>query len=640
MLDAVNSNSDELAKLSQDKNKIEPSVHIERKLEGEFIESSENQTNIAIEKVVSSIEDKVAADAEKEEQKELSPAMDYNSLSMKEVVQEIKNLLKNEKIQTIKSNVESLRKSFDNKFSALIAQKKADFLADGGESIDFHYSDPLKIEFNEIIKDYRSKKDRYYSDLELQLKENLEKRVTIIDKLKELIEKADAKTMHKEFKELQDIWKNIGPVPRTKYNNTWRNYHHHVERFYDLLHMNNDLRELDFKHNLEKKIKIVEEAFQLSLLEDVSNSFKRLQELHKAWKEDVGPVSREFREEIWQKFSEATKIIHDKRDKYFNQQRSNYQDNIHKKLDIIKSLENFDFSQNKTHLDWQKSIKEFELKREVFFTIGKVPRNNSQKIWDQLKDVTRKFNHAKNLFYKDLNSIQHKNLEKKQALLELAKSLKDSDDFKNATGQMKKIQADWKVIGHVPRKYSDKIWKEFKEACNHYFDRIHQIQDNGTSEQIEAFETKKEFLSQIIGVIGNSEITLEEVKAYIKTWKNIGKVPRKDKQIEIDFNDTIEKLFGQLNIRGEELKMLKYKMQIDLMVSSNNTRKIESEIIFLRKRIDEITKGIQQLETNINFIANASEDNPLVQNVRESISEQMNNLKVWKIKLTYVRSVN
>jgi hypothetical protein len=640
MLDAVNSNSDELAKLSQDKNKIEPSVHIERKLEGEYIESSENQTNIAIEKVVSSIEDKVAADAEKEEQKELSPAMDYNSLSMKEVVQEIKNLLKNEKIQTIKSNVESLRKSFDNKFSALIAQKKADFLADGGESIDFHYSDPLKIEFNEIIKDYRSKKDRYYSDLELQLKENLEKRVTIIDKLKELIEKADAKTMHKEFKELQDIWKNIGPVPRTKYNNTWRNYHHHVERFYDLLHMNNDLRELDFKHNLEKKIKIVEEAFQLSLLEDVSNSFKRLQELHKAWKEDVGPVSREFREEIWQKFSEATKIIHDKRDKYFNQQRSNYQDNIHKKLDIIKSLENFDFSQNKTHLDWQKSIKEFELKREVFFTIGKVPRNKSQKIWDQLKDVTRKFNHAKNLFYKDLNSIQHKNLEKKQALLELAKSLKDSDDFKNATGQMKKIQADWKVIGHVPRKYSDKIWKEFKEACNHYFDRIHQIQDNGTSEQIEAFETKKEFLSQIIGVIGNSEITLEEVKAYIKTWKNIGKVPRKDKQIEIDFNDTIEKLFGQLNIRGEELKMLKYKMQIDLMVSSNNTRKIESEIIFLRKRIDEITKGIQQLETNINFIANASEDNPLVQNVRESISEQMNNLKVWKIKLTYVRSVN
>ena len=640
MLDAVNSNSDELAKLSQDKNKIEPSVHIERKLEGEFIESSENQTNIAIEKVVSSIEDKVAADAEKEEQKELSPAMDYNSLSMKEVVQEIKNLLKNEKIQTIKSNVESLRKSFDNKFSALIAQKKVDFLADGGESIDFHYSDPLKIEFNEIIKDYRSKKDRYYSDLELQLKENLEKRVTIIDKLKELIEKADAKTMHKEFKELQDIWKNIGPVPRTKYNNTWRNYHHHVERFYDLLHMNNDLRELDFKHNLEKKIKIVEEAFQLSLLEDVTNSFKRLQELHKAWKEDVGPVSREFREEIWQKFSEATKIIHDKRDKYFNQQRSNYQDNIHKKLDIIKSLENFDFSQNKTHLDWQKSIKEFELKREVFFTIGKVPRNNSQKIWDQLKDVTRKFNHAKNLFYKDLNSIQHKNLEKKQALLELAKSLKDSDDFKNATGQMKKIQADWKVIGHVPRKYSDKIWKEFKEACNHYFDRIHQIQDNGTSEQIEAFETKKEFLSQIIGVIGNSEITLEEVKAYIKTWKNIGKVPRKDKQIEIDFNDTIEKLFGQLNIRGEELKMLKYKMQIDLMVSSNNTRKIESEIIFLRKRIDEITKGIQQLETNINFIANASEDNPLVQNVRESISEQMNNLKVWKIKLTYVRSVN
>jgi len=640
MLDAVNNNSEEIEKSTEDQKQTDSSTKIEAKEVEKNTENTSDETTAALEKVVSSIEDKVAADAEKVEEKEVVPTIDYASLSMEDIVKEIKNLVKDEKIQAIKTSVESLRKSFDTKFSELLASKKAAFLAEGGESIDFHFSSPVKVEFNEIINDYRTKRNKHYSELESQLKENLDKRVATIEALKEIIEKADSKTMHKEFKELQETWKSIGPVPRTKYNNTWRNYHHHVERFYDLLHMNNDLRELDFKHNLEEKIKIVEKAFELTLMEDVSKAFKGLQELHKAWKEDIGPVSREFREEIWQKFSEATKIIHDKRDKYFDEQKSKYQENIQKKLEVIAALDKFDVSKNKTHSDWQRSIKYFEAQREVFFTIGKVPRNKSQKIWDQLKAVTKRFNHAKNQFYKELNSVQLSNLEKKTALLELAKSLKDSDDFKSVTGQMKKIQADWKTIGHVPRKLSDKIWKEFKDACNHYFDRVHQIQDNGSNEELEALATKKDFLSQILGVIGNTEITPEEVKAYMQTWKNIGRVPRKDKQIDADFNSAIEKLFAQLAIEGSELQMLKYKMQIDTYLTSNNSRKIESEVQFVRKKIDEITKGIQQLDNNISFIANATEDNPLVKNVRNSIAEQTKGLKVWKDKLAYLRSVN
>ncbi|MDG1805102.1 DUF349 domain-containing protein [Flavicella sp.] len=640
MLDAVNSNSEDVEKSTEDQKQTDSSTNTEAKEVEKNTENASDETTAALEKVVSSIEEKVAADAEKVEEKEVVPTIDYASLSMEEIVKEIKNLVKDEKIQAIKTSVESLRKSFDTKFSELLASKKAAFLAEGGESIDFHFSSPVKVEFNEIINEYRTKRNKHYSELDSQLKENLDKRLATIEALKGIIEKADSKTMHKEFKELQETWKSIGPVPRTKYNNTWRNYHHHVERFYDLLHMNNDLRELDFKHNLEEKIKIVEKAFELTLMEDVSKAFKGLQELHKAWKEDIGPVSREFREEIWQKFSEATKIIHDKRDKYFDEQKSKYQENIQKKLEVIAALDKFDVSKNKTHSDWQRSIKDFEAQREVFFTIGKVPRNKSQKIWDQLKAVTKGFNHAKNQFYKELNSVQHSNLEKKTALLELAKSLKDSDDFKSVTGQMKKIQADWKTIGHVPRKHSDKIWKEFKDACNHYFDRVHQIQDNGSNEELEALATKKDFLSQILGVIGNTEITLEEVKAYMQTWKNIGRVPRKDKQIEADFNSAIEKLFAQLAIEGAELQMLKYKMQIDTYLTSNNSRKIESEVQFVRKKIDEITKGIQQLDNNISFIANANEDNPLVKNVRNSIAEQTKGLKVWKDKLAYLRSVN
>tara|TARA_B100000809_G_scaffold105703_1_gene104227 strand:+ start:23721 stop:25664 length:1944 start_codon:yes stop_codon:yes gene_type:complete len=647
MLDATNTNSEEENKTTDDTpstdapvvtddSQSETVVEIEKIVEA----PQDDEAAIAMEKVVESIEEKVAANAEREDEKEVTPKVNYDELTMEDLVTELRSLVGSQAVQSIKSSVDYLKKAFDTKFSTLLAEKKAAFLAEGGVSIDFHYSSPVKIELNSIITDYRAKRSTHYAALETQLKDNLEKRLAAIESLKELIEKSDSKTMHHDFKVLQEQWKAIGPVPRTKYNNTWRNYHHHVERFYDLLHMNNDLRELDFKHNLEEKVKILERAFELSQIEDVAFAFKELQVLHKSWKEEIGPVSREFREEIWEKFSQATKIIHDKRDRFFEIQKSKYQENVQLKIDVITTLEGFDTSKNKTHSDWQKSIKEFEAKREVFFTVGKVPRNKSQKIWDKLKVATKNFNHAKNIFYKELNSEQHQNLEKKLALLELAKELKDSDDFKDATGKMKRIQADWKTIGHVPRKFSDKIWKEFKDSCNHYFDRIHQIQDNGSNEEIEALATKKEFLSQIIGVIGNADITLEEVKAYIQTWKNIGRVPRKEKQIEADFNSAIEKLFTQLSIEGEELAMLKYRMLIDSYVISNNNRKVESEVQFVRKKIDELWKGIQQLENNISFIANATEDNPLVVNVRNSIVSQTKDLNVWKSKLSFLRSLD
>ncbi|WP_139959071.1 DUF349 domain-containing protein [Flavicella sediminum] len=636
MLDNSNENSQEPKEVtpientadSTSENKVENAAEVSEAIEKE-----------ATAKVVEAIEDKVAADSEDSEDKETVPEKDFQSMSLEELVAELGALLKDQKVQAIKSNVESLKKVFDAKFGVLLAEKKAAFLAEGGESIDFHYASPIKTSFNDLIAEYKNKRKKHYSDLDSRLKENLNKRIEVIDELKDLIEKADSTTMYKEFKTLQDRWKAIGPVPRTKYNNTWRNYHHHVERFYDLLHLNNDLRELDFKHNLEEKIKIVEKAEALTKLDDVGKAFKELQELHKLWKEDIGPVSREFREEVWQKFSAATKIIHDKRDAFYEGQKAKYDENIQLKLAVIQSLEAFDVSANKTHSDWQKSIKIFEAKREEFFKIGKVPRNKSQIIWDQLKAATKKFNHNKNVFYKELNKEQQTNLEKKLALVELAESLKDSEEYATATQEMKRIQAEWRKIGHVPRKFSDKIWKQFKDACNHYFDRIHKIQDTGSNEEIEALATKKEFLSQLNAVIGNENIKLEEVKAYIETWKNIGRVPRKEKGIDNEFNAVIEKLFKQLSIEGDELALLKYKLSIDALVAANNTRKLDSEVTFLRKKIDEVSKGIQQLDNNISFIANADETNPLVINVRNSIKEQSKELNLWKSKLTYIRSL-
>lgn len=599
--------------------------------------TAENEATL---KAVESIEEDVAASAEKEQEEKASiPAKDFQSMDMEQLVAELNDLIKNQKVHLIKSNVDAIKKIFDSKFGALLAEKKAAFLAEGGESIDFHYASPVKVSFNQLMSQYKSLRNKYYSDLENQLKDNLNKRIEVIDELKAIIEKADSATMYKEFKTIQDRWKKIGAVPRTKYNTTWRNYHHHVERFYDLLHLNNDLRGLDFKHNLEEKLKIIEKAEALAREEDIPKAFKELQELHKKWKEDIGPVSREHREDVWQKFSQATKVIHDRRDDYYQSQKSQFEDNMKLKLAVIQSLEAFDVAENKTHSDWQKSIKEFEAKREVFFTIGRVPRTKSQIIWEQLKAATKKFNQAKNTFYKGQNKTQQSNLEQKRALIALAESLKDSDDFEKTTQEMKRIQAEWKKIGYVPRKFSDQIWKQFKGACNHYFDRLHEIQDSGSPEQKEALATKKEFISQIQGVVGNEEVKLEEVKAYIETWNKIGRVPRKEKEIEVRFHKLIEKLYKQLKIEGEALVLLKYKMEMDAHLSSGNARKLDGEVVFLRKKIDEISKEIQQLGNNISFIANAGEENPLVQNVKKSIESQTKELALWKKKLSYIRSL-
>ena len=579
-----------------------------------------------------------AVESEKPEKPLPEPKLNLAALDLEALVKELDKMTQNSNVAAIKSNVEEIKKVFDEKFGVLLAEKKAQFLEEGGASIDFYFSSPLKVTFNELMANYKAKRKAHYDALDVQLKENLNKRIAAIDALKEIIDKADAKTMYNDFKQLQHTWKAIGPVPRTKYNTTWRNYHHHVERFYDLLHLNKDLRELDFKHNLEEKLKIVARAEHLSEQADLESAFKELQVLHKKWKEEIGPVSKEFSEEIWQKFSAATKKIHSKRDVFFEGQKTQYEENLKLKIAVIETLEVFDTANNKTHSDWQRSIKEFEAVRETFFKIGKVPRQKSQQIWERLKTTTKKFNHAKNAFYKELNHTQQENLEKKLALVALATSLKDSEEYQHASSEMKRIQAEWKTIGHVPRKFSDKIWKEFKEACNHYFDRVHKIQDSGSVAEQEALATKKEFLQQIQGVYGNSDIDIEEVKAYLKTWKNIGRVPRKEKAIEVEFNKAIEILFEQLEVSGEDLVLMKYKIKMDA-ISLDNPRKIEGEIQFVRKKVDEITREIKQLENNISFISNAADDNPLVVNVKESIAKNSSTLILWKQKLTFLRGL-
>ena len=608
--------------------KVDEPIVAEEVLE-EIPKEAELEVTASVEKVVDKAQDEVKTDK--------IVATDYTILSLEELVKELQNILSNNPVNKIKDQIEVIKSAFNIKFGALLAEKKKVFLEEGGNVIDFQFTSSVKGDYNTLLSDYKKQRDAHYNAIDKQMNDNLDKRVQVIDGLKSLIENADANTMYKEFRVLQDTWRSIGAVSKTRYNDTWKTYHHHVERFYDLLHLSNDFRDLDFKNNLEEKLKIILKAEALAASADVNEAFKELQELHKIWKEDIGPVAKDVREDVWQKFSAITKEIHDKRHEHFRDMKSKYQDIIALKLAVIERFNAYDTSNNKTHKDWQNSIVETEKLRQEYFNAGKLPYAKSEEVWQKFKTATKKFNSSKNHFYKDEKSEQQENLKKKIALIEIAESLKESEDWEVATEAMKKIQADWKKIGHVPRKFSDDIWNKFKAACNSYFDRYHDQKNSVSKEQQANVDAKKAFLETLKE---EKEHTKESVLDAIKTWQELGQLPRDVRYLEGKFNKQIDRLLEGLSLDKKEVAMLKFTHVIDGLFVNEDFRKLDSEQLFIRKKMDEVVKEMQQLENNLGFFSNAKDDNPLVLNVKNRVNEFKEDLKIWKEKLSYLRKLD
>jgi hypothetical protein len=565
---------------------------------------------------------------------------DYNSMDLDALVEEFDSLVKSHPIQAISKQFNLLKDEFNTRYSELIESKKETFIAEGGNIIDFNYSSNAKNKFNKVYGEYKNLRNAYYNKLEQGLKENLSRRNEIIDKIKGLLNvEEDINTTYKYFKELQKSWNSAGSIPRDKYNTVWNTYHHHVERFYDFLHLNRDLRDLDFKHNLEKKQKIVTKAEELSNHNDVMHAFRELQILHKVWKEDIGPVGKEFREEIWNKFSAFTKIIHNKRQEYYANIDEIYEQNLVVKNDLIAKIKSIDISEIKSNKDWQEKIKELEALRELFFNAGKVPSKVTEKTWSTFKQAVRDFNKHKNSFYKNIKKEQLDNLSSKMKLVDLANANSKSEDFEATTPLMKKIQADWRKIGHVPRKDSDKVWKQFKDACNHYFDRLHSKRDEANAIELKSYNAKKAYLNTLTDLTleGDHSEKINTIKTHIAHWKTLGFVPRNKKKINDTFNKVIDSLFNQLDIDKHEADLIKYNNKISAL--EGDQRALENELLFVKRKIDEIKSEINQLENNLGFFANAKPDNPMVKDVYKNIDVQKKNMDTWKQKLLQVKSL-
>ena len=612
-------------------------------LENQGTVGTKNQT------ALDAIADSNAEESEDETLKERHdiPMQDYDTLSLEELVDALQNLVSTDKVLAAKDHIEEIKKSFLAKYNHLIEEKKEEFLAENQDpNEDFQYHSPLKTNFDKYYSIFRDAKNRHFKSLQTNLKTNLETRLAIVEELKELINpQANIKDTLKHFNDLRERWKNAGAIPKDKYNHVWNNFHFHVENFYDYLHLDREARDLDFKHNLEQKQKIVARVEELVKEADINKAFRELQDLHRIWKEDIGPVSREHRDEIWNKFSDLTKQMHDKREVLFENQRGTELENLAKKKDIIAQIEVLATEKVNAHSQWLAQIEKVEALRTAFFSAGKVPSDVNEQTWSAFKTAVRNFNSFKNSFYKDIKKDQNDNLSKKTALVAKAKELQQSTDFAATTPIMKQIQEEWKQIGHVPRKYSDKIWKEFKDACNHYFEKLKEQKNEENTEEVAAFDNKKAYLETLreFQLVGEHKADLDAIKLHIETWKNFGKVPFPRRHIEGKFNKILDALFEKLNLSKKDTEMMRFANRMDHLSESHDRRKLDNEKIFIMRKIDEVQHEIFQLENNIQFFTNtknAKKENSIVLEVRKNIAIHKETLAVWKEKLKQLRNLN
>ena len=624
-----------IEKIEEDVDDILPEAESERI---EEVEQTENES------VISAIEDANAEESEDESLKERHdiPMLEYETLSMEQLVKELTTLVAVEKLMSVKDHIEELKKSFLSKYYLFIDEKKEEFYTENPDTTeDFHYNFPLKGKFDQLYSQYRDNKNTHFKSLQNDLKANLENRLAIVEELKSLIQSQDSIPVTlKKFNDIRDRWKVAGPIPKDKYNHVWNNYHFHLENFYDILHLDREIRDLDFKHNLVQKLKIIERVEELIHEEDINKAFRELQDLHRIWKEEIGPVSRENREEIWNKFSELTKKMHDKREVLFEQLREVETANLEKKKDIIAKIEILAQEKVNSHSAWLGQMEKVEVLRNEFLKTGKVPSEVNEQTWTDFKNAVRNFNSLKNSFYKDIKKEQNDNLFKKEALVAKANELKVSTDFANTTPLFKQIQEEWKSIGHIPRKFSDKLWTDFRAACNEYFDKLKEQKNEANAEEVEAFDKKKTYIETLksFELVGDHKADLDAIKLHIETWKSFGKVPFARRHIEGKFNKILDALFEKLSLSKKDNEMVRYANKLDHLASTDS-RKLDNEKVFIMRKVDEVQAEIFQLENNIQFFAKAKADNPMVKEVLKNIEFKKEELVILKDKLKQLRNL-
>ncbi len=568
--------------------------------------------------------------------------IDYTKLSRVDLVKHLDEIMNNNPINEIRKDVEAIKASFYKKQKPLNEQKRKEFLDQGGNIEDFAPAeDPLETELKELFKRYRRLKADYNRQLEKVKDDNLQKKYVVIEELKELVHKDESiGDTFKEFRELQQRWKEIGQVPQQKLKDLWNTYHHHVEKFYDYVNINKELRDLDLKKNLEVKTGLCEKAEKLTEEKSVVTAFKALQKLHNQWRE-IGPVPNDQKEPLWERFKEATRIINKNHQDYFKNLKDEQKNNLDKKEKLCEQAEEIAAKELTSHKDWtEQTAAIIDLQKE-WRTIGFAPKKDNNKIYARFRNACDSFFGKKREFYAQNKELQDENLNQKIELCEKAESLKDSTDWKKTTKELINLQKEWKEVGPVSRKHSDKIWKRFRAACDHFFNSKSEYYANIEEEFENNLKKKQEIIEEVKNYtfVNDVNTNYEALKKFQEDFSEIGFVPYKMKdKIQNEFREELNKQFDKLKVDDDEKKLLKFQNRLDtLQHKPKSSTKIKHERDKFFNKIKKLENNITLWENNIGFFsADSKEAQEMLNDYQEKIESAKKEIEILEEKIRMI----
>ncbi len=557
---------------------------------------------------------------------EAEPAEKKVYTTRQEVLERVKELAHNDETPT-KEEVEHLKTSY---YKLLSAEREADqkeYLEKGGEPESYQiHPDETEEMFKAEMGLIKEKRSRLFQEQEKEKAANLARKLEILEEIKGMITSPEeANRRFSEFKKLQQEWKDIKSVPAEKSKELWNNYHHYEQQFYDLLKLNSEAREYDFKKNLDLKIKICEAAEKLAEEPDVISAFHQLQELHQQYRE-AGPVARDLREEVWARFKAASTVINKRHQQHFENLRSKEEENLKKKTELCEKVEAIAKEENKGAADWERHTKEIIALQAEWKTIGFAPQKMNVKIFERFRAACDDFFGRKTQFFKDMKGQFAANADKKRALVAQAQALKDSTDWKSTSDKLIALQKEWKTIGMVPKRLGDQLWKEFLDACNHFFEARNAANAGTRNEERANLAKKREIIEKLRQIAESDEAgdAQDQVNELVSEYNEVGHVPyrEKDKLYE-EYRAVLDKLYKEFNITVQRRRMNNFRNNLR-NVAEKGANALDNERTRMMRRYENLKQEIQTYENNLGFLNVSSKKG-------SSLIDEMNR-KVQKLK--------
>ena len=571
-----------------------------------------------------------------------NPEVDYKSFTAQELEQQVTELVKTENIYSVAKNVEAIKAVFYKKINTEKELHKQAYLKNEGIEEDYEFVHPLERNFKKLLAEFRKKKADFREKTELDFTKNLKIKSQIIKDIEALIKDEETiKDTFEKFRALQDKWRATGEVSIGYRNDIWKSYHHQVEKFYDYIKINNELRDLDFERNLKQKVKMCEEAEKLMNEKSINKVHIELQNLHERWKE-IGPIKRELREEVWERFKQATHKLHKRRNEHFLELKNRGKQAFENKSEICNKITVLSETPGKTHQEWNKLTAQVQELEAEWKKQAPMSKEDNKLAWKLLRDTLSIFYAKKNDFYKDKKQENKQIIQQKVALCEKAEELtKSTSCWKERTDKTLKLQESWKKSGYLPKSQSDKLWKRFRSALDNFYDSKKNFFKELDKEKIDNLAKKESYL-KIVKALELTEVKDDNLKAlesFQKEWRKLGEVVRDKSKIEDDFKKSIDGFYKKMKVDKQELSDIKFNNKLENLKTKSDSFAIDKEKQFISNKINTLQKEVNQYETNISFFGASKGADKLKSQIVDKIENGKAEIDSLKRKLKQLNTL-